>query len=275
MRSTPQSGRPSPMLLRLKGARIYDPANGVDGEIRDLYLRDGRIVVDPGRRRADRPRLRSGRPGGHGGCHRHAHPHRRRQAQHRPRHAARGPSRRPGGPHRPDPRLLRARGARHLRHRLPLRRDGLHRLFRAGDPAGQRPPGPSGDGRHADRGQGRVRHAGQRRLPAPPDGRRLGPEADQRLRRVDPARDPLHRHQGGQSGRHLRLQVQPAEDGPGRAALLLRCHSAGHPPRPEPGGARAGRAPSAPRAQQQPRPAGQRRHDAGHHPRPPKGCRSI
>ncbi len=40
------------MLQRLKGARIYDPANGVDGEIRDLYLRDGRIVATPA---ADEP----------------------------------------------------------------------------------------------------------------------------------------------------------------------------------------------------------------------------
>ncbi len=35
------------MLLRLKGGRVYDPANGVDGEIRDLYVRDGRIVAAP------------------------------------------------------------------------------------------------------------------------------------------------------------------------------------------------------------------------------------
>jgi formylmethanofuran dehydrogenase subunit A len=35
------------MLLRLKGGRVYDPANGVDGEVRDLYLRDGRIAATP------------------------------------------------------------------------------------------------------------------------------------------------------------------------------------------------------------------------------------
>ena len=33
------------MLTRLKGGRIYDPANGVRGEVRDLWLRDGRIVA--------------------------------------------------------------------------------------------------------------------------------------------------------------------------------------------------------------------------------------
>jgi formylmethanofuran dehydrogenase subunit A len=31
--------------LRLRGGRVIDPANGVDGELRDLYVRDGRIVA--------------------------------------------------------------------------------------------------------------------------------------------------------------------------------------------------------------------------------------
>jgi formylmethanofuran dehydrogenase subunit A len=31
--------------LRLRGGRIVDPANGVDGEPRDLFVRDGRIVT--------------------------------------------------------------------------------------------------------------------------------------------------------------------------------------------------------------------------------------
>ena len=35
------------MLTRLKGGRIYDPANSVNGEIRDLYLRDDRLVAAP------------------------------------------------------------------------------------------------------------------------------------------------------------------------------------------------------------------------------------
>lgn len=35
------------MLTRLKGGRVYDPENKVDGEVRDLYLRDGRIVSAP------------------------------------------------------------------------------------------------------------------------------------------------------------------------------------------------------------------------------------
>ena len=34
-------------IARLRGGRVYDPANGVDGEQRDLYIRDGRIVDAP------------------------------------------------------------------------------------------------------------------------------------------------------------------------------------------------------------------------------------
>lgn len=33
------------MLTKLEGGRIYDPANGIDGEVRDLYLRDGVILA--------------------------------------------------------------------------------------------------------------------------------------------------------------------------------------------------------------------------------------
>ncbi len=35
------------MLLKLKGGRVYDPAHGVDGEVRDIYVRDGRIAAAP------------------------------------------------------------------------------------------------------------------------------------------------------------------------------------------------------------------------------------
>jgi formylmethanofuran dehydrogenase subunit A len=37
------------MLLKLTGGRVYDPAHGVDGEVRDLYVRDGRIIAPPDR----------------------------------------------------------------------------------------------------------------------------------------------------------------------------------------------------------------------------------
>ena len=48
-------------LIRLKGGRVYDPAHGVDGEVRDLWLRDGRIVAAPAGERPDREYDVSGR----------------------------------------------------------------------------------------------------------------------------------------------------------------------------------------------------------------------
>jgi formylmethanofuran dehydrogenase subunit A len=35
-------------LLRIAGGLVYDPANGVDGAIHDIWIRDGKIVGDPG-----------------------------------------------------------------------------------------------------------------------------------------------------------------------------------------------------------------------------------
>lgn len=32
------------MLIKLTGGKVYDPANGVDGEVRDIFIEDGRIV---------------------------------------------------------------------------------------------------------------------------------------------------------------------------------------------------------------------------------------
>lgn len=35
------------MLIKLTGGKVFDPANGADGVVRDVYLRDGRIVAPP------------------------------------------------------------------------------------------------------------------------------------------------------------------------------------------------------------------------------------
>jgi formylmethanofuran dehydrogenase subunit A len=35
------------MLLKLKAGRVYDPTHRVDGEVRDLFVRDGRIIAPP------------------------------------------------------------------------------------------------------------------------------------------------------------------------------------------------------------------------------------
>ena len=32
----------------LRGGRVYDPINGVDGELRDVWMQDGRIIAAPG-----------------------------------------------------------------------------------------------------------------------------------------------------------------------------------------------------------------------------------
>ena len=42
------------MLLQLAGGTVYDPINGVEGEVRDLWIEDGRIVAPPVDRPADR-----------------------------------------------------------------------------------------------------------------------------------------------------------------------------------------------------------------------------
>ena len=35
------------MVIRLSGGKIYDPANKVSGEVRDIYVEDGKIVSAP------------------------------------------------------------------------------------------------------------------------------------------------------------------------------------------------------------------------------------
>src|SRR4029450_9075831 len=43
--------------LRITGGTVYDPANGIDGVVKDLWIADGRIVADtnlaPGARTID------------------------------------------------------------------------------------------------------------------------------------------------------------------------------------------------------------------------------
>ena len=37
-------------MLRITGGKVYDPANGIDGVVKDICIADGRIVAE--RRRA-------------------------------------------------------------------------------------------------------------------------------------------------------------------------------------------------------------------------------
>jgi formylmethanofuran dehydrogenase subunit A len=41
------------MLIKLTGGKVYDPANKVDGEVRDIYVADGRIIAPPPDARVD------------------------------------------------------------------------------------------------------------------------------------------------------------------------------------------------------------------------------
>ena len=34
-------------MLRITGGTIFDPANGINGEVRDLFIDQGRFVVQP------------------------------------------------------------------------------------------------------------------------------------------------------------------------------------------------------------------------------------
>jgi len=61
------------MITRLTGGRLFDPANGVNGEIRDLCIDGGRIVADPGRGKADQTVDMRGRVVMAGGIDIHSH----------------------------------------------------------------------------------------------------------------------------------------------------------------------------------------------------------
>src|SRR5438309_6257759 len=39
-------------LLKIANGTVYDPANGVDGVVKDIWIQDGKVVADPG---ADAP----------------------------------------------------------------------------------------------------------------------------------------------------------------------------------------------------------------------------
>lgn len=42
------------MLIKLGGAKVYDPANGIDGEIRDLWMEGGKMIAAPADRLPER-----------------------------------------------------------------------------------------------------------------------------------------------------------------------------------------------------------------------------
>ena len=41
------------MMIKLTGGKVYDPANNINGEVRDIYVVDGRIVPPAPEARVD------------------------------------------------------------------------------------------------------------------------------------------------------------------------------------------------------------------------------
>ena len=90
VRKAKGSNSPCPSSM-IAGGTVYDPANGIDGVVQDIWIQDGKIIAAPDRsRRPPRPGPRRHRPGRHARRRRHARPHRRAEGQRRPQDAARG-----------------------------------------------------------------------------------------------------------------------------------------------------------------------------------------
>ena len=147
--------------IRITGGRVHDPANDVDGEVRDVCLEDGKVVADvgPQARRIDA----RGMVVMPGGVDIHAHiagpkvnaarklsPEERRDEPARSNRAAALGHRRP----RPVD----------VRHRLPLLAARLHHCRRGGRPAAGGAP----------RARRAARHADDRQVVPDPDGQQPG-----------------------------------------------------------------------------------------------------
>lgn len=61
------------MLIKLTGGKIYDPANGVDGVVRDIYVENGRIVTPAPGAKVDQEFSLAGRVVMAGGIDPHSH----------------------------------------------------------------------------------------------------------------------------------------------------------------------------------------------------------
>ena len=159
--------------IRIAGGTVYDPANGIDGEVRDVCIDAGRIVGRCAAQRGDDRRAGHGRHAG-----RRGHPLARRKRQRQPGAAAHCPRstnaipcRRPICWTRSAALGHRRDRAQHVHDRLPVCRPRLHDGVRRRRCAAQRAALARGVRRHADRGRRVLRADGQRRVPAAPDRR--------------------------------------------------------------------------------------------------------
>ena len=196
-------------MLRIKGGKVYDPANNVHGEIRDVCIADGRIVADvDGGRTIDATGMIVF-PGGVD-----VHTHVAGAAINFAR--AMTPGRPPQSPslsaHAVAPRRRRRRHADDFCDRVSVRRHGLDDGGGGGRAAADGQAHPRRAARHAHRGQGLSAIDGQQRgLHGPPGGRRAG--AGETRRRLDDRRGQGLRRQGGQPRRRRGLEVGQGRQG--------------------------------------------------------------
>ena len=61
------------MLIKLSGGKVYDPMNGVDGVVRDIFIENGRIVTPAASAKVDQEYSLSGRVVMAGGIDPHSH----------------------------------------------------------------------------------------------------------------------------------------------------------------------------------------------------------
>ena len=153
--------------LKISGGTVYDPANGIDGEVRDLWIagRQDRRGADRSGRAARRATIDASGPGRHARRRRHALPHRRAEGERRPQDAARGKTQgASAAPHGQHAQRHDGQRAQHVCHRLQVRRHGLHDGLRRRHSAARRPARPRGICGHALHRQGLLRPDGQQPL---------------------------------------------------------------------------------------------------------------
>ena len=131
--------------LRIAGGRVVDPANGVNDEVRDVWIDGGQVIAPPADLAAKASRTIDARgyvvmPGGVD-VHSHIAGSKVNGAR----------ALRPEERQEPRCGLAASRGvpvgnrgqcAQHVRHRLPVRRARLHDRGGCGDPSAGGPAGP-------------------------------------------------------------------------------------------------------------------------------------
>ena len=163
------------MLLKIAGGTVYDPANGIDGVVQDVWIQDGKIVAPPTDPavRPDKVLDATGLVVMPGGVDMHSHiagPKVNLARKMRPEDKRKAPVVR----RTPLDALRHHRQrAQHVRHRLPVRRPGLHHRLRRRHSAARRTARPRGVPRHPPHRQG---------LLCPPRQQPLRPAADRRQR---------------------------------------------------------------------------------------------